>query len=171
MSAACTLYEIEYELTFLLDTLEGLLPEEEDTRLELEEAITRAVWTEIQKVDGISHMLAHFESQAQLAADESKRLQARRKYFERLGERLEGYVHRAMDLAGVKKLEGQTTTLSLRIAPASVLITNFDAIPAEYKEIRTEVVINKDAVKKALKSGAEVPGADLSKGNLYLVRR
>ncbi len=171
MSAACTLYEIEYELTFLLDTLEGLLPEEEDTRLELEEAITRAIRAEIQKVDGISRMLAHFESQAQLAAEESKRLQARRKAFERSGERLEGYVRRAMDLAGVKKLEGQTTTLSLRIAPASVLITNFDAIPAEYKETRTEVVINKDAVKKALKSGAEVPGADLSKGNLYLVRR
>src|SRR6266571_1212766 len=158
MSAACTLYEIEYELTFLLDTLEGLLPEEEDTRLELEEAITRAIRAEIQKVDGISRMLAHFESQAQLAAEESKRLQARRKAFERSGERLEGYVRRAMDLAGVKKLEGQTTTLSLRIAPASVLITNFDAIPAEYKETRTEVVINKDAVKKALKSGAEVPG-------------
>jgi hypothetical protein len=171
MSAACTLYEIEYELVYLLDTLEGLLPEEEETRLELEEAITRAVWAEFQKVDGISHMLAHFESQAQLAAEESKRLQARRKVFERSGERLEGYVRRAMELAGVKKLEGQTTTLSLRVAPASVLITSFDAVPAEYKEIRTEVVINKDAVKKALKGGAEVPGADLSKDNLYLVRR
>jgi hypothetical protein len=64
----------------------------------------------------------------------------------------------------------KTTTLSLRIAPASVLIINFDAIPAEYKEVRTEVVV-KDAVKKALKGGAEVPGAHLSKGNLYLVRR
>jgi hypothetical protein len=171
MTTTCTLYEIEYELIYLLDTLEGLLPEEEETRVELEEAITRAVWAEIQKVDGISHMLAHFESQAQLAAEESKRLQARRKAFERSGERLEGYVRRAMELAGVKKLEGQTTTLSLRVAPASVLITNFDAIPAEYKVIRTEIVINKDAVKKALKGGSEVPGADLSKGNLYLVRR
>src|SRR5712664_335163 len=107
MSPTCTLYEIEYELTYLLDTLEGLLPEEEDTRLELEEAITRAVRAEIQKVDGISHMLAHFESQAQLAAAESKRLQARRKSFERSGERLEDYVRRAMDLAGVKKLKAR----------------------------------------------------------------
>ena len=171
MSPTCTLYEIEYELTYLLDTLEGLLPEEEQMRLELEEAITRAVRAEIQKVDGISHMLAHFESQAQLAAAESKRLQARKKAFERSGERLELYVRKAMELAGVKKLEGQTTALALRVAPVSVLITDFDAVPAEYKEIRTEVVINKDAVKKALRGGAEVPGADLSKGNLYLVRR
>ena len=171
MNPTCTLYEIEYELTYLLDTLEGLLPEEEQMRLELEEAITRAVRAEIQKVDGISHMLAHFESQAQLAAAESKRLQVRKKAFERSRERLELYVRKAMELAGVKKLEGQTTALSLRVAPASVLITDFDAVPAEYKEIRTEVVINKDAVKKALRGGAKVPGADLSKGNLYLVRR
>src|SRR5579872_1949606 len=165
MNSTCTLYEIEDQLVFLLETLEGLSPEEDEIRAELEELITRAVRMEIQKVDGISHMLAHFESQAQLAADESKRLQTRKKAFERSGERLELYVRNVMDLAGVKKLEGQTTTLSLRIAPASVLITNFEAVPAEYKEIRAEVVINKDAVKKALKGGFEVPGADLSKGN------
>jgi hypothetical protein len=114
VSVTCTLYEIEYELIYLLDTLEGLPPEEEQDRLEIEETIRRAVQAEIQKVDGISHMLAHFESQAQLAAAESKRLQARRKAFERSGERLELYLRSAMDLAGVKKLEGQTTTLSLR---------------------------------------------------------
>jgi hypothetical protein len=62
MSAACTLYEIEYQLIYLLDTLEGLLPEEGEARLELEEAIAKAVHAEIQKVDGISHLLAHFES-------------------------------------------------------------------------------------------------------------
>ena len=171
MSPTCTLYEIENELLFLLDTLEGLEPADEEIRAELEEAITRAIEIEIRKVDRISHMLAHFESQAELAAAEGKLLQARKKAFERAGERLEFYVRSAMDFSGVKKLEGQTTTLSLRAAPASVLITNFEAIPAEYKEIRTEVVINKDAVKRALKGGMEVPGADLSTGNLYLVRR
>ena len=171
MSSSCTLYEIEDELIYLLDTLDGLPAEEQDNRAELEEAITRAVQTEIEKVDGISHMLTHFESQVQLAAAESKRLQARRKGFERSAERLEQYVRRAMDLAGVRKLQGETTTLSLRVAPASVLITNFEAVPAEYKEIRTEVVIDKDSVKKALKGGAIVPGAALSAGSLYLVRR
>src|SRR3981081_3810311 len=107
MSSPCTLYEIEYELIYLLDALEGLPPEEEEARIEIEEMITRAVKAEIQKVDGISHMLAHFESQAQLAAAEGKLLQARKKAFERAGERLEFYVRSAMYLAGVKKLEGK----------------------------------------------------------------
>lgn len=171
MSPTCTLYDIEYELIYLLDTLDGLQPDDVDSRVELEEALTRAVQAELKKVDGISHMLAHFESQAQLAAAESKRLQLRKKAFERSGERLEIYVRNAMRLAGVKKLEGETTTLSLRNAPASVLITNFEAVPAEYKEIRTEVVVDKDSVKKALKGGTKVPGAELSEGNVYLVRR
>jgi hypothetical protein len=171
MSSPCTLYDIEYELMYLLEALESLPVEEKAARIELEEMVTRAVQSEIKKVDGISHMLAHFETQAQFAAAEGKLLQARKKAFERAGERLESYVRSAMQVAGVKKLEGRTTTLSLRAAPASVLITDYDAVSGEYKEIRTEIVINKDAVKRALKGGLEVPGASLSEGNTYLVRR
>ena len=167
----CTLFEIEYELIYLIDSLEGLVPEDEEARAELEGEITRVIAAEIKKVDGISHMLAHFESQAELAAEEIKRLQARKKVFERAGERLEGYVRDAMQVAGVKKLEGRTTTLSLRASPASVLVIDPDAVPAEYKEIRIETVIIKEQLRKALKAGRGVPGAQLSEGGFYLVRR
>src|SRR2546422_7564448 len=54
--------------------------------------------------------------------------------------------------------------LMIRRPPRSTLFpytTLFRSVPSEYKEIRTEVVINKDAVKKVLKAGAAVPGADL----------
>src|SRR5207245_207678 len=110
-------------------------------------------------------------SQAELAAEEVKRLQARKKGFERAGERLEGYVREAMQLGGVKKLEGRTTSLSLRASPASVLVIDPDAVPAEYKEIRTETVIIKEQLRKALKGGRRVPGAELFEGGCYLVRR
>ena len=169
MSPDCTLYEIEDELICLIDTLAGA--EDEGIRTQIEEAILRVVDVQIKKVDRIGHVLAHFESQAQLASAECKRLQTRKKAFERSLESLETYVRHAMQFAGVKKLEGETTTLSLRVAPASVLISDFEAVPIEYKDIRTEVVIDKEAVKKALKGGREVPGAALSEGNLYLVRR
>jgi hypothetical protein len=33
------------------------------------------------------------------------------------------------------------------------------------------VVVDKDEVKKALKSGSHIPGAALSEGKVYLVRR
>jgi Siphovirus Gp157 len=171
MSPTCTLYEIEHELLYLLGTLDSLAPEEETARIELEGLITRAVHAEMKKVGGISRMLAHFDLQAEFAGAQIKRLQARKKRFERSGERLSHYVSGAMQLAGVKKLEGQTTTISLRLAPASVSISDFDAVPAEFKEVRTEVVINKDAVKRALKRSVRVPGAELSEGNVYLVRR
>lgn len=168
---SATLYEIEDELVTLIDTLDGVPADEEGIRAEIEKAILLAIHAEIKKVDRISHMLSHFEFQAELAATETKRLQTRKKAFERSVKTLEDYVCKAMLMAGVRKLEGDTTTLALRVAPASVLISDFDAIPGQYKEIRTEVLISKDAVKKALKTGAEVPGARLSEGNVYLVRR
>ena len=74
-------------------------------------------------------MLAHFESQAHLAASECRRLQARKGALESSGERLGLYVRNAMNLAGVEKLEGATTTLSLRVATPSVSIANFDSVP------------------------------------------
>lgn len=171
MNSNCTLYEIEDELVTLIDTLDGVPADEEGIRAEIEQAIMRAIHAEIKKVDRISHMLAHFEFQAELAAAETKRLQTRKKAFERSVKTLEDYVCKAMQVAGVKKLEGETTTLALRTAPVSVLIFDFEAIPGQYKEIRTEIVIGKDAVKKALKAGREVPGAALCEGNVYLVRR
>ena len=68
MSAApTTLYQIENELIFLLDTLEGLSEEETAISAELEEQIARLIAAEITKVDGISRMLAHFENQAALS--------------------------------------------------------------------------------------------------------
>ena len=113
MSAApTTLYQIENELIFLLDTLEGLSEEETAISAELEEQIARLIAAEITKVDGISRMLAHFENQAALAAQEIKRLQERKRAFERSYERLESCAKLAMEIAGKTKLQGTTSTLA-----------------------------------------------------------
>jgi hypothetical protein len=171
MNSGFTLYEIEDELVTLIDTLDGVPSDDEEIRAEIEQAIIRAIQARGKKVDRISHMLSHFEFQAELAAVEAKRLQTRRNAFDRSVKTLEDYVCKAMLVGGVRKLEGDTTTLALRASPVSVQIFDFEAVPGQYKEIRTEVVISKDALKRALKAGAEVPGAALSEGNVYLVRK
>jgi len=142
--STCTLYEIEYELIYLLDTLEGLLPDEEETRANSREI--RRGPSRDQKVDGISHMLAT-SNRKPTCGCESKRLQARKR---RLSERGKARALREKchGTGGVKKLEGQTTRCPCGL-PASVLISDFEVVPAEYKEIRTEVVINKEAVRRA----------------------
>ena len=165
-----TLYAIEDSIGAVCDTLEGLPDDELGMRAELEEQLARLVAAELRKVDGIARVLAHFESQAAFASAEIKRLQLRKKRFEAAQERLESSIRVAMECAGTRKLEGESSTLSLRAAPASVSIHDFEAVPAAYKIVKVDTSIDKAAVAKALKAGLEVPGADLSEGNLYLVR-
>jgi hypothetical protein len=106
------------------------------------------------------------------AADEIKRLQSRKKCFEGRIARIEESVQRAMECGGVMKIDGQTTALALQAAPASVLILDESQIPQEFKTRHPEEwTPDKRKIGAALKKGIDVPGADLSEGNLYLVRR
>jgi len=150
------------------------------------------------KVDSVAWMLAHLEDQAQMAADEIHRLQARKQGFERAQERLEAYCVQVLEQLpeprrGTRKLEGSTSTLALRLSDA-VIITDEVAVPADYKTAcvempapvwenlvrRDESIIGKLSkqnlkvrvveMKKALKAGESVPGADLEFRN-HLVRK
>ena len=171
MTAPATLYQIEDDLLAALDALEMVGDEESARKAELEEKIAHLIASEITKVDRVSRMLAHFENQAELAGKEIKRLQDRKRAFERSYERLESCAKFAMEVAGKMKLEGATSTLTLRKSPTSVFVHNFDQVPAEYFTVKIERWVDKEKVKRALKGGIEVPGAELVENRFHLVRR
>lgn len=165
-----TLYEIENELLFALDTIDGM-ELDDPLRGELEAQIAGTVALELRKIDGVCRMLAHFDGQTALATAEIKRIQARKARCERATERLEAAAKGAMELAGKTKVEGETSTLKLQANPPSVVIVDADLVPAAYKTCVPESwTIRKADVAKALKAGVLVPGADLSEGNTRLVR-
>src|ERR1041385_4003707 len=92
-----TLYAIEDELLAYLNSVEMIPDDEPGLRSELEEQIAQLLLAERNKVDAVNGMLAHFESQAELAAAEIKRLQDRKKSFEHAYERLEDCVILALE--------------------------------------------------------------------------
>ena len=98
-----------------------------------------------------------------------------------------------------RRLEGKTTTFSLRACPPSVEVADESAIPAEYKllilklpalmweqlldgleieqraavlgQVKSpEVSVDKRSIKAALDGGADVPGAGLAIGRHSLRR-
>jgi len=161
-----TLYSVVDTLPALMDSYD-LTEEGSPERAECEAEIRRYMEALPRKVDGVSRMLAHLESQAELAAKEIARLQRRKARFERAQERLEGYV---MDVLrtlpepkrGSRRLEGDTSTLSLAKCPPSLNITDMDAIPADFViVVPASTTVDKAAVKQALVDGREVPGAGL----------
>lgn len=159
MSTSITgpLWAISEHLFALLDTVDLAEPEQ---KADIEAEIQRYVEASIQKADHIAEALSICESTATAAANEIKRLQDRKRAAEAAKERLSNYVVRVMESHGLRKLEGKTNTFTLRDTD-SVVITDMDAVPSGFKRTTISVDADKVAIKKAIKGGASVPGADL----------
>lgn len=87
-------------------------------------------------------------------------LKRRKEQIRKAHDWLEGYLYQKMVETGTDKID-DALCVSLRKCPPSVLITDEAAIPAVYKETVITEKVSKDAIKAALKSGVEVPGAKL----------
>lgn len=164
-----TLYEITDTLEALMNSLE--LCETPEQRAQCEAEIEQAVATQVKKVDDFCRFLAHLESQENLATCEIERLKTRKQSINRMLQRLEAYAVRVMENANLKKIDGDTSRLSLRQNPPAVEITDESLVPAEFKTITPHVSIDKRAIKKAIDGGRDVPGADLRFGTTSLIRR
>ena len=199
---AAQLYVIEDHLAALIETAELVSPEQEqEFRAEFQTALTAAV----DKRDRVGQFLAHLEQQIDFAKFEIDRLRQRKATCERALARLEDYVIGTIENLGTdskgkyRRLEGKTTTFSLRACPPSVEVTDESAIPAEYKllilklpavvweqlldgleieqraavlgQVKSpEVSVDKRSIKAALDGGADVPGAGLAIGRHSLRR-
>lgn len=134
------------------------------------QAIIRAyLESATQKRDRVARFLIHLDSQAALASDEIRRLQDRKRTLDNASQSLKSHVIHIMQTMGVRKLEGETSTLSLRKAPGRVEVTALDKLPPEFK--KTEVVVTpmKKEIGAALKAGDEVEGASWIDGGDYLM--
>ena len=163
-----TLYEISDHLVSLLDTFD--LCETDEQRAECNAEIERYVDAQIRKVDSFCRFLSHLESQTELAEKEIKRLKAREAVFANLLERLEKYAIFTMQRNNLRKLDGDTAKLMLRVNTRGVDIDNEELVPAKFKTIRQEVQIDKRGIKKAIDAGEEVPGAHLREPSVSLIR-
>ena len=185
-----TLYDIESDLQALLECVDTVTPEQEaDFAHDLGHALMAAK----DKRDDVARYMSHCESQIELAKAEIERLRARKADFENSLERLKAYVVRSMDGLGVKKLEGNCVTLSLRKCPPAVEVLNEAAVPPAYKNatltmsgalvdkvldalsiddpITLNWQVDKRGVKAALEAGAEVPGAAIAAEKFTVVRK
>ncbi len=151
------LWKIDETLLALMESIETCPDEMRD---ELQADIERYVCMETAKVDQTAHVLAALEYEEKAASDEMARLAQRMAATMKARKRLEHYLCRIIANRGGKPLLGETNTLSVRTSDA-VVITDAAAVPAEYVKVTYTHSPDKAAIKKALKAGAEIPGADL----------
>ena len=198
----CTLYEIEDSLAAFANTID-LAPDEPTRQLVLDE-IGHALRKAKDKRDAVVAFLRHCEQQQEFADAEMERIERRKEFIARVQEELERYVvgvieqFAAPDRRGIKRLEGNVSSLRIQKNPDSVLITDVTAIPLAHKDVvltmpayvweallqivgatdrkefesrveRLEYKPDKKAIAAELKEGVAVPGADLKFGDWRLV--
>ena len=154
---APTLYGITAEMNAILSLIEEgggeLTPE-------LEQALAINEDQFVAKAEDYGHAILNLKAMAGAAKAEKERLAALQKFYENAQKRLTDALSNAMQVFGQDKVENATMRLSLRHTTATE-VDDLEALPAEFKTTKVEVVADKTAIKKAIQSGEDVPGAHL----------
>lgn len=160
-----SLYDLSNELALINDELAesgGELPDELEIRLDSLSLSFN------QKVEGIVKWSKNLEGRESALDKEIARLCERKKATENLRDRLKKYMLESMQRAGKTKVEMDTFTVAIQKNPASLEVVDPEAVPATYKTIRQEVVLDRRQMLDDLKAGKPLEGAKLADPKFHL---
>ena len=164
------LFQITQEFLELASLIEEAGGEVNDAILE-ELAISRDNFA--HKAEGYTKLILKWESEAEAASAEIKRIQALKKTKDNAIARLRDTLLQALmvfgseDSKGVKRYETALLKLSTRRS-AAVEITDETALPDEAFVIKREV--SKTAIKRLLEDGMEIDGAAIKENVSLQIR-
>jgi hypothetical protein len=168
-----TLYEINDQLAILEE-----YSVDPDTGELLDEDQFNAKFDEIQmalndKIESSICFVKNLNAEVEAFKTEEKNLAQRRKVKENLAERIKNRIDTYIkaqytdedgnvDTAGLNKYKMETPKMKLSYRKSeSVNITDIDSVPKEYIKTKTEVSADKTNIKKAIKAGQHIDGAEL----------
>lgn len=153
-----SLYEIDRAVLSVLEN--GLVFDEETGEVLFDEDNFEQLEGERNaKLEAVALYVKSLDAEAAAMKAEEKELAKRREARERKAERLRRYVSNSMVLFGDQKLETARVALSFRKSEA-VEVVDAGAIRADFWK-QPAPTIDKTAIKKAIKAGEVVEGAEL----------
>ena len=120
-----------------------------------------------EKIENTAKYMVNVESDIQGLKTEIDRLTKIKKAKENAVERLKNNVEYIMKQKGIEKLEVGTFKAGYRKSE-SVEIINLDVIPADFTKV--EIKADKTAIKKALKAGEVVEGAEIKVNQNFYIK-
>lgn len=121
-----------------------------------------------KKIDKYHYVIEQLNKEAEFLKEQKERFQHAQQVTQNAVERLKNTLKEAMKQLGSNEIVGEYTRFKLFSHSGAVEIISESAIPADYKQIIQTIEIDKEALKKDLKAGIEVPGASLKK--IYSLR-
>lgn len=155
-----SLYEIDSRIQSIIDRLydtvdeNGEVGEIDFTELEQLQEDRKT------KLENIALYIKNTEAEAKAIKEEEDKLSKRRKSLENRAERLRALMINSMKEANEPELA--TARCKARIKDNEQTdIIDLDAIPEEYINVKVERKPDKTAIKKAIKAGQQVAGAQI----------
>ena len=114
------------------------------------------------------YVIKAFDDEIDIIDREIERLEERKAYVKKNKERMKTIVSSAMEEFGINKIKSETLQLSFRKSE-SVDIFDESLIDDKFKKVKTEISLDKTAIKNAIKNGEDVQGAKIvEKNNLQI---
>jgi len=120
------------------------------------------------KTENLALFVKSLVSDAEAIKKEEETLYARRKAKENLAERLKLYMTDSFNRLEKTNFETPKCKVSFRKSE-SVNVIDMDLLPESFKKVKTTIDPDKTAIKNAIKSGSDIPGAVLeTKQNIQI---
>lgn len=156
-----SLYEIKSELLELADALAVIdSPDAEAALAEHRVALIEALTS---KAEDYAALIRVCESRAEARRVEAERMEMLAAADEAVADRLKRLLMDAMIATNNTKLDTERFRLSIKRngGKIPVVISDETAIPIDFRVPKITESIDKDAIREALESGTNVPGASL----------
>jgi len=151
-----TLYEISTEYANVLNNLEI----NEDGEIENIEELEKVQGEFKDKAEAVALYIKNLNSDADAIKEEADKLAERSKAKSNKADRLKKYLGEAMLSLDQTKIETPKVALSFRKSEKVNILDSF-SIPQQYLTRKVEEKPNLTEIKKAIKEGKEVAGAEL----------
>ena len=114
------------------------------------------------------YVIKAFDDEIDIIEREIERLEERKAYVKKNKERMKTIVGSAMEEFGIDKIKSETLQLSFRKSE-SVDVFDESLVDEKFKKVKTEISLDKTAIKNAIKNGEDVQGAKIvEKNNLQI---
>ena len=150
------LYEISKEMYEAIERYNSVTSDEDLAAVEKDLEAIQLAFNE--KILSVGYFIRNLDADINAIENELKRLSAMREKVRKQRDWLKSYMFAHMKATQTEKVESSTIKMSIRKDPPSVVVTNIDEVPEEYKRKIEETVIDKRKILEDWKEGVGVAG-------------
>lgn len=123
-----------------------------------------------EKVQGYELVARTLEAPRSAIQAEIKRLQALDKTIAARSEALRSRVHRTLNELGITKVSCPLFEIRRQKNPAALDVFEEGLVPERFWHVPSDKVLDKAALKDALKAGEDIPGARLTQSEILRIK-